>query len=206
MAKDFRLGVSLPLPWYGINLGVSYLNNDEGSETPNLTVTISNAGFNATSCGGGTTRYTDGRTGCSLPGGGAATSTAPIIVGTSNTRKVATVTAPACPTTYGCVPGAPAVPTSGFLAGANTATISRDLIPGGFIRRERLNQFDVKLSKTFRVKAVSILPTFEAANIFNQDKIGAIASSIYATTGGNYAQPSSVLQSRIMGFGVQVRW
>ena len=83
----------------------------------------------------------------------------------------------------------------------------RDLIPGGTVRRERLNQLDVKLSKTFRVKAVSILPTFEAANIFNQDKIGAVSGAgVYATTGGTYQIPSSVVQSRIMGFGVQVRW
>jgi len=199
LAKDFRLGMSLPLPWYGINFGVSYLNNDEGFETPNLTVTLSNLGFSPTTCGGGTTRYTDGLTGCS----GASTDT--VVKGTSNTRKVATVPAPACNTTYGCVPGTLVVPV-GFRAGATATTISRDLVPGGFVKRERLNQLDFKLSKTFRVSNISILPTFEAANIFNQDKINALASSIYATTGGNYAQPSSVLQSRIMGFGVQVRW
>jgi len=218
LAKDFRVGVSLPLPWYGVNLGVNYLNNDEGSfsvlDPITFTTTVSNAGFAVATCSGGTTRYTDGLTGCAVPGGGPVTGTAPIILGTSNTRKIATAPAPACPTAYGCVPGSPVVNPSAppsILSdtyGAAT-TFSRALFPGGRVRRERLNQLDLKISKTFRVKTLSILPTFEAANILNQDKIAAVASSTYAATSvgqGTYAVPSSILQSRILGFGVQVRW
>jgi hypothetical protein len=97
------------------------------------------------------------------------------------------------------------VPT-GFLAGATTTTISRDLIPNGFIKRERLDQVDLKVSKTFRFSSVSVLPTLEVGNLFNQDKIGGYASNIYGTTGGTYQVPNIVLQSRIIGFGAQVRW
>jgi len=218
LAKDFRLGVSLPLPWYGINLGVNYLNNDEGSfsvlDPINYTVTVSNAGFIAASCSGGTTRYPDALPGCAVPGGGPVTGTAPIILGTSSTRKVATALAPACPTAYGCQPGTAVVSTTAtppILSNGYAAatTFSRDLFPSGRVRRERLNQFDLKVSKTFRVKSMSILPTLEAANIFNQDKITGVASTVYAATStgaGTYAVPNNILQSRIIGFGVQVRW
>ena len=75
------------------------------------------------------------------------------------------------------------------------------------MKRERLNQLDLRVSKTFRVSKISILPTLEVGNLFNQDKIGSYASSIYATTtGSNYLVPNGVLQSRIIGFGAQVRW
>ena len=139
-----------------------------------------------------------------------------LIVGTnrpnSNTRKVATVPAPACPKTYGCVPGTTVVPVSNFFPGVGngstvSTTISRNLWPGGRVKRERLNQLDLRVSKTFRVSKISILPTLEVGNLFNQDKIGSYASEIYATTtGSNYLVPNGVLQSRIIGFGAQVRW
>jgi len=206
MPPDFRLGASLPLPWYGINLGVSYLNNDEGTEQPNLTVTVSNAGFSTSTCGGGTTRYTDGLTGCKNAAGGTPAAGDTIVYGTSNTRKIATATAPACPATYGCTPGAMAV-LPGFLAPTNTATtVAMNLFPYFRVRRERLNQFDIRVSKTFRVSSVSILPTLEVGNLFNQNKITATATSIFATTGSTYQIPSSILQSRIIGFGAQIRW
>jgi len=207
MPPDFRLGASLPLPWYGINVGVNYLNNDEGTEQPNLTVTVPNVGFSSATCAGGTTRYTDGITGqCLNASGGPAVATDPIIYGTSNVRKIATATAPACPKTYGCTPGGLAVQ-PGFLAPSNTATtVSMNLFPYFRVRRERLNQFDLKVSKTFRVNNISILPTLEVGNLFNQGKITATASSIFATSGSTYQIPTSVLQSRIIGFGAQIRW
>jgi len=211
LAKDFRLGVSLPLPWYGVNLGVNYLNNDEGSfsvlDPLTLTSTLSNLTFNPATCGNGTTRYPDGLTGCTNASGGSAVGSDAIVYGSSNTRKIATATSPACPTAYGCVPGSPVTPiTRTFLAGATATTASRQLFPDGRIRRERLNQLDLKVSKTFRVSNFSILPTVEAANVFNQAKINAISSATYATTGGTYGIPSSVLQSRIIGVGAQIRW
>ena len=208
MPPDFRLGASLPLPWYGINLGVSYLNNDEGTEQPNLTATISNLGFIPATCSGGTTRYTDGIAGqCLNAAGPAAVGNETVIYGTSNLRKIATAKAPACPTTYGCVPGSQVVNPATFLAPANTSTtVSMNLFPYFRVRRERLNQFDLKVSKTFRVNKISILPTLEVGNLFNQNKITATASSIFATTGTTYQVPSSILQSRIIGFGAQIRW
>jgi len=213
LAKDFRLGVSLPLPWYGVNLGVNYLNNDEGSfqvvDPLNYTVTLAGnfATTGATACGGGSTRYPDGQIGCSAVGGGTPGQNDAVIVGTSNTRRIATAPAPACPTTYGCVPGAQINPNGNTIIPAlGATTVTRQIVPDGRIRRERLNQLDMQVSKTFRFSSVSVLPTFSVGNLFNQAKISAISSAIYATTTANYAVPSSILQSRIFGVGVQVRW
>jgi hypothetical protein len=189
--KDLRLGISLPLPWYGINFGVSYINNDSAGYSP--TFTIIPAGASAT-------RYTDGNPN-----------------GTSATRRIASQTAPPCHAP--CVPGALVFDPAGNLAAAGltsfilptgSTSYSVDLYPdgnlGGRIRRERLNQLDLKVSKTFRFGNLSVLPTFEAFNVLNVDSMFQYASGTWATTGGNYLVPSSVIQSRILGFGVQVRW
>ena len=85
-------------------------------------------------------------------------------------------------------------------------TIGVNLLPGGRVRQERLNQLDLQFSKTFRVKNVSILPTFNVYNTFNQDLITGISSASYANTTGTYLVPDDILQSRIMGIGLQVRW
>jgi hypothetical protein len=185
-AKDFRIGVSLPLPWYGVTMGVTYLNNDSAGITPTYSmISGSNAAIS--------TRYPDG---ISTAGGA------------SQTRRIASRPAPPCPTQFGCVPGAFVLPASvNFLhTGASTAAFTIDMYPGGRVRRERLNQVDLKLSKTFRVRNVSILPTLEAYNLFNADTIFGYQSGTYATSGGTYLIPSATLQSRIIGFGAQVRW
>jgi hypothetical protein len=202
-SKDFRMGVSLPLPWYGINLGVSYLNNDEGGLTMAYNVVYSTTGFNPATCLGGATRYPDGNAGACV---GAATD--PVVQGVSRNQKIASqFTTPACPATYGCVPGAVVAP--GFIGGVGGTSFTVDLLPGGATtrnKRERLNQLDLKVSKTFRFGNISVLPTLEVGNLFNQDKITGYTSANYGTNDGTYLVPSLLLQSRIVGAGVQVRW
>jgi hypothetical protein len=192
-AKDFRLGVSLPLPWYGVTLGLSYLNNDSGNIVPTYSIIPGS-----------------GATGTRYPDGGTAPTNA------SFTRKIANQPAPPCPTAFGCVPGAFVIPSACTTTcspgqyvnpgAAATSTVTINMYPSGRIRRERLNQVDLKLSKTFRVRNVSILPTLEAYNLFNKDTIFGYASGTFATSGGNYLVPSATLQSRIIGFGAQGRW
>jgi hypothetical protein len=202
-SKDFRLGVSLPLPWYGINLGVSYLNNDEGGVGMSYSVVYSNTGFQPATCLGGATRYPDGITTCA---GGAATDA--VVQGVSRNQKIASqFTTPACPATYGCVPGAIVAP--GYIGGVGSTNFSVDLLPGGATtrnKRERLNQLDLKVSKTFRFGNVSVLPTLEVGNLLNQDQIQGYTSDNYGNNDGTYMVPSVLLQSRIVGVGVQVRW
>jgi hypothetical protein len=192
-AKDFRIGVSMPLPWYGVNLGVTYLNNDTGGITPTYSI-IPGSGLTGT-------RYPDG---LSTPGSSSAT------------RKIASSPAPPCPQEYGCSPGAFVIPSACTttcapgqfvnVGAASTSTVTISTHAGGRVRRERLHQVDLKVSKTFRVQNFSILPTLEVYNLFNEDTIFGYQSGTYATSGGNYLIPSATLQSRIIGFGAQVRW
>ena len=74
------------------------------------------------------------------------------------------------------------------------------------MRYERLNQLDLKLSKTVRVRGVSISPSIEAFNINNSDKVITVASNSYAVSGGAYLRPNSIVQGRIIGVSVQTRW
>jgi hypothetical protein len=138
-----------------------------------------------------------------------------VIPGISRNHKIAFSTiAAACPTpdnggAGNCTPGGFIVQPGSYRAGVSGTSFSFNLLPGGPTtrnKRERLNQLDLKVSKTFRVQNISILPTLEVGNLFNQDKITGYSSANYAETGGTYNIPSVLLQSRIVGFGVQVRW
>ena len=196
-AADFRTSVSMPLPWYGITVGVTYLNNDVGTVSPFYSIV---PGTGATG-----TRYPDG---LSTPGSASAT------------RKTAGQPTPACPTAYGCVPGAFVIPSACTtscqpgqyvnLGAAATTAVTFALNPVGRIRKERLQQVDLRISKSFRARAgarnVSILPTFEAYNIFNANTIFGHQSASYAVNSGVYLIPSGTLSPRIIGFGAQVRW
>jgi hypothetical protein len=111
---------------------------------------------------------------------------------------------PACPTTYGCVPGA--LITGANLSGGNNGTSIDNLFASGTIRAERVNQLDIKVSKNFRVKMVSIQPALEVFNLANIDLIRGRQSSVYGVTAGTYMQPNTMLQGRIIGFGANVKW
>jgi hypothetical protein len=197
-AKDFRLGISLPLPWYGINLGMTYQNNDSGGIAPLYSLVPRAAGATVT-------RYPDGLviapTNPLDPRTGSA----------SFNRLIAGRPAPACPTDFGCVPGDPVLPTTWLGTGVSTVSaFTVGLYPAGRVRRERQNQVDLKLSKTFRIGNASILPTVEVANLFNDDGIFGYSivpnGATYGITSGVYMVPASTLQSRIIGVGAQVRW
>jgi hypothetical protein len=111
---------------------------------------------------------------------------------------------PACPTTYGCVPGE--LITGANLVGGNNGTSITSLFAAGTIRAERVNQLDIKVSKNFRVKMVSIQPALEVFNLANIDLIRTRQSSVYGDTTGTYMQPNVMLQGRIIGFGANVKW
>jgi len=110
---------------------------------------------------------------------------------------------PACPTTFGCVPGSQA-----WVTGVGTVPLTAlgsQFAPGA-IADERIVQLDIKLSKNFRVRQFSIQPTFEAFNVANIDQVRNRVSSQYAATSGNYLQPSNMLPGRIIGFGANLKW
>jgi hypothetical protein len=111
---------------------------------------------------------------------------------------------PACPTTFGCVPGAQTSTTN--LVDGNSGTSIDNLFVPGTIRAERVNQIDIKVSKNFRVKMVSVQPALEMFNLANIDLIRGRQSSVIANTSGTYLQPNTMLQGRIIGFGANVKW
>jgi hypothetical protein len=176
-AVDFRLGVSYPLPW-GVTFGLSYLNNDEGSLIPTYLFAS-------------TTRYPDGTS---------SGTTARFVNGIFKTTGQQA--APACPAP--CTPGA-LVAGGGVYTGSATGTTVA-LANAGQYDAERLKQVDIKFSKTFRYRAVTISPTFEVFNITNQDMVITYTSSSYANSGGTYLRPNSLLQGRIVGWGARVAW
>ena len=77
---------------------------------------------------------------------------------------------PACPTTYGCVPGAPTVPANfvGPAAGTVIGTAATGLAAP---TEERIVQVDLKASKNFRFGRVSVQPALEMFNLMNIDQV-----------------------------------
>jgi hypothetical protein len=103
------------------------------------------------------------------------------------------------------VPGALSAPST--LTSSTSGALPID-IPGQN-RDERLSQLDVKVSKTFRVGRMSILPTVEAFNLFNADTILGRSSFAYpsqSTGVSTYLRPNNVLKPRLIGVGMIVKW
>jgi hypothetical protein len=106
--------------------------------------------------------------------------------------------APACPSP--CTAG-------GFvLSTLGQASQAIPLRPNSIVRGERLNQLDLKISKTFKVGRTTISPNLEAFNINNTDKVITYGSTSYAISTGTYLKPNSITQGRILGVGASVRW
>ncbi|PYR63108.1 MAG: hypothetical protein DMF88_25970, partial [Acidobacteria bacterium] len=181
-AANLRLNASYPLPWWGVTLSGTLQSNDGGPRP--FTYAIVRSGTTIT-------RYPDG----------------------SAIYMAAGVPVPACPSP--CTPGA-ALPTLTLASfGTETTAVTPTnigagsqlpLLPYGARRYERLNQLDLKVSKTVRVRGVSISPSIEAFNINNSDKVITVASNSYAVSGGAYLRPNSIVQGRIIGVSVQTRW
>ena len=182
-AANVRLNASYPLPWWGVTVSATFQSNDGGARP--LTYSIVRSGATVS------TRYPDG----------------------SNAFLAAGVPVAACPSP--CTAGAalPNLTLASFGAEAASGTPGNvgsgsqlPLAPWGSVRYERLNQLDLKLSKTVRVRGVSISPSIEAFNINNSDKVITVASNSYAVSGGAYLRPNSIVQGRIIGVSVQTRW
>jgi hypothetical protein len=84
------------------------------------------------------------------------------------------------------------------------ATLVVKLVPDGTVFTERINQVDIKISKTIKAGRVSILPTFEVFNLNNSDAVVSYVST--NVLAASYLRPNSILQGRIIGIGTTVRW
>lgn len=69
---------------------------------------------------------------------------------------------------------------------------------------ERINQVDLKISRTFRYGRVTVMPTFEIYNLNNSDAIINFAST--SALSASYLRPNSIMQPRFYGFGFVTRW
>ena len=83
-------------------------------------------------------------------------------------------------------------------------TLTVPLVPYLVNVADRINQLDLKLSKTFRMGRASISPQLEAFNVINPDQIVSYVSTGFATA--SYLRPNSIVQGRILGVSIQTRW
>jgi len=109
---------------------------------------------------------------------------------------------PACPAQNGCVPGG--TTSANLVSGAAGTSVA--LYPAGIIQNERIVQLDIKASKNFRVNRFSIQPALEMFNLMNIDQVRGRTSVQVANASGTYLQPSTMLQGRVLGFGVDVKF
>jgi hypothetical protein len=82
-----------------------------------------------------------------------------------------------------------------------TATLTNIVEPyTGF--EERLQQFDLRLSKIFKIAGGSVTGNFDMYNLFNANTI-LNRNNVYTPTGTTFGRPTDVLAGRLFKFGVQ---
>jgi hypothetical protein len=99
-----------------------------------------------------------------------------------------------------CPAGQVILPTTVFSQAAMTFSLEAEIA----VLVERITQLDFKVTRTFRLNRISLIPTFEMFNINNSD---AIIS--YVTTNAlssSFLAPNSIMQGRMYGVGLMVRW
>jgi hypothetical protein len=69
---------------------------------------------------------------------------------------------------------------------------------------ERITQFDIKVSKNFKVNRFTFSPVFEMFNVNNSDAI--ISYQSLNILSAQYLAPNSIMQPRMIGVGAQVKW
>jgi len=83
-------------------------------------------------------------------------------------------------------------------------TLTVPLVPYLVNVADRINQLDIKASKTFRMGRLSLSPSVEVFNLLNPDQVVSYVSTSYATA--SYLRPNSIVQGRIIGLALQSRW
>ena len=84
------------------------------------------------------------------------------------------------------------------------STLTVQLVNPNGVFADRINQLDLKFSKTFKLGRVAVLPTLEIFNLNNSDSVVTyVSSNVLATS---YLRPNSIVQGRIIGIGSGVRW
>jgi hypothetical protein len=69
---------------------------------------------------------------------------------------------------------------------------------------DRINQLDLRFTKTFNFGRVRVLPQLDIYNVFNSSAVILYRSASYATA--TYHSAAGILNGRIIGLGAQMRW
>ena len=78
------------------------------------------------------------------------------------------------------------------------------LVDSDTVYTERINQLDLRFSKSVRVGRLSLTPSIEIFNVNNTDAIVSYVST--SVLNAAYLRPNSIMQGRIIGLNVQTRW
>ncbi len=88
--------------------------------------------------------------------------------------------------------------------GFQPASITVPLLPSSATFVERINQLDLKLAKNFKVSRFTVSPQLEIFNINNSDAIISYVST--SALSSSYLFANSIMQPRMIGVSVQVKW
>lgn len=97
-----------------------------------------------------------------------------------------------------CTPGALVIPT------LSEASLTVPLTPYGLEQLDRLNQLDLRGSKSFKVGRSRIEAQLEVFNTLNSDAADTVRSTNFGTAA--YHQAASAVQGRIIRVGAQMKW
>jgi Carboxypeptidase regulatory-like domain len=107
-------------------------------------------------------------------------------------------TCPGNSASQGCVVGALVD------AGMTVASLSVPLVAPQTEYGDRINQLDLNVTKTFKVRTISIQPKFDLFNALNASPVYAVRSQNYGTA--SYMQPQSILVGRVFQLGAILRF
>ncbi|MFN7983891.1 MAG: carboxypeptidase regulatory-like domain-containing protein [Vicinamibacterales bacterium] len=88
--------------------------------------------------------------------------------------------------------------------GMNVASLSVPLIAPNTEFGDRINQLDLNISKTIKVRQMSIQPKIDFFNLLNVSPVYAVRGLNYGTA--SYKQPSSILVGRVFQLGAIVKF
>ena len=84
------------------------------------------------------------------------------------------------------------------------STLTVQLVDQDQVYTDRINQLDLRMSKTIKVGRLSLAPALEAFNILNSDAVVSYVST--NVLAASYLRPNSIIQGRIIGVGANMRW
>ena len=88
--------------------------------------------------------------------------------------------------------------------GMTVASLSVPLIAPNTEFGDRINQLDLNVTKTFKMRTISIQPKFDLFNALNHSPVYAVRGLNYGTAA--YLQPQSILVGRVFQLGAIVKF